>query len=152
MSKRLVLVVAVVGMVGMVVGASIAVGQGGSSDDTLTARMSGNQERPAGDPDGKGAAGVVVDGRKVCLSIAFAGLDTVAAAHIHRGARGQNGDIVVDPKFSGGRSGSANTLARCVTVAQDVAQGIKRNPANYYVNVHTTKYPAGAIRGQLSRR
>jgi hypothetical protein len=152
MSKRLVLVVAVVLMVGMVVGVTMAVGQGSGDDDSLTARLSGSQESPAGDTDGKGTAAVVIEGRKVCLALAFGNLDTVAAAHIHKGARGKNGPIVVDPKFSGGRSGAANTLGRCVTVAQSLAADIKRNPGNYYANVHTAKFPAGAIRGQLSRR
>ena len=151
MSKRLMLVVAVVLMVGMVVGVTMAVGQGSSNDDSLTARLSGSQESPAGDTDGTGSAAVVVEGRKVCLALAFGNLDTVAAAHIHKGARGKNGPIVVDPKFTGG-AGAANTLGRCVTVAQSVASDIKRNPGNYYANVHTSKFPAGAIRGQLSRR
>ncbi|MEA2142043.1 MAG: hypothetical protein QOI64_473 [Solirubrobacteraceae bacterium] len=151
MSKRLMLVVAVVLMVGMVVGATMAVGQG-SSDDSLHAALTASGEKPAGDTNGKGSAGVVVDGRRVCLAVAVTDLSTVAAFHIHKGARGVSGPVVVDPKYPGGGNGSALTLGRCVTVDQALASDIKRNPANYYVNVHTSQFAAGAIRGQLSRR
>ena len=37
----------------------------------------------------------------------------------------------------------------CATASMAVAGAIKKNPAAYYVNVHNTKYPAGALRGQL---
>jgi hypothetical protein len=151
MSKRLMLVATVVLIVGLASGATMAVGQGAGNDDSLHARLTGSSENPAGDTNGKGSAGVVVEGRRVCLAVAVANLSTVAAFHIHKGARGQNGPIVVDPKYQGGGNGSALTLGRCVTVAQSLARDIKRNPGNYYVNVHTSQFPAGAIRGQLSR-
>jgi hypothetical protein len=37
-----------------------------------------------------------------------------------------------------------------VTATQAVIDEILANPANFYVNVHTTDRPRGAIRGQLS--
>jgi len=36
-------------------------------------------------------------------------------------------------------------------VDPEVLKRILTNPAGFYVNVHTTVYPAGAIRGQLGR-
>lgn len=153
MSKRLMLVGSVVCTVGMALGATFAVAQGGggSGDGVFHAKLRGSAEQPAGDTNGKGSASVVVDGRKVCLAIVFADLDRVQAAHIHRGARGVNGPIVVDPEFSP-TSGAAGALGECVTVAANVARAIRRNPGGYYANVHTTAFPAGAIRGQLSSR
>ena len=152
MSKRLMLVVGVVLVVGSAVGTTIALGQGGSSSNSLTARLTGNNENPRADANGVGAAAVTIVGNRVCLAISYGGLARVAAAHIHRGARGQNGPIVVDPKFTGG-PGARGTLGRCVTPnAGTTAAQIRSNPGGFYVNVHSSEFPGGAIRGQLSRR
>ncbi|MGZ8795022.1 MAG: CHRD domain-containing protein, partial [Gaiellaceae bacterium] len=64
------------------------------------------------------------------------------AAHIHSGARGKAGPVIVSlcaPCKSGAR-GSA-TVDASVLNALEAGRG--------YVNVHTTKNPAGEIRGQL---
>jgi hypothetical protein len=155
MPKRLMLVVAVAFVVISAVGTTIAIGQSGSSSTSrniLTARLSGNNENPKADLNGRGAAAVVISGNRVCLSIAYARLSTVAAAHIHRGGRGVNGPIVVDPKFTGG-PGARGTLGRCVTPnAGTRVSDIRNNPGGYYVNVHSSQFPGGAIRGQLSSK
>jgi CHRD domain-containing protein len=69
-----------------------------------------------------------------------------SAAHIHAGAAGIAGSVVVTltaPDGSGTSSG-------CVKVARPLVDAILANPAGYYVNVHTTDFPDGAIRGQLA--
>ena len=71
-------------------------------------------------------------------------LPTVAA-HIHRGAAGVNGPVVVPftaPAADGDSSG-------CVAAAAPLIDEIVANPAGFYVNVHTKEHPAGAIRAQL---
>jgi hypothetical protein len=35
------------------------------------------------------------------------------------------------------------------TATKSAISGLINNPRNYYVNVHTKKFPKGAIRGQL---
>lgn len=66
-------------------------------------------------------------------------------AHIHEGAAGVPGPVVVQlagPDSSGYSKG-------CLPTTPAQAAAIVADPAGYYVNVHTTDFPAGAIRGQL---
>ncbi len=115
--------------------------------ETLTASMNGRVEVPTGDRDGRGSARVTTDRARgrVCYRIRLTNVGTVAAGHIHRGAPGRAGAIVV--------SFFARPTRRprgCVTgVSRSLIREIERNPARFYVNVHNQRYPAGAVRGQL---
>ena len=62
---------------------------------------------------------------------------TCAAAHIHSGGRGENGDIVValTPPETGG------TSSGCVTVDPNQLAAIATLPDRYYVNIHTSAFP-----------
>ena len=142
-----------VGAAAMITGAALAqtVSDGGKR---LTATLSGANEVPPADPDGSGTAKVTVNAGqgRVCWEITTANLDPVVAAHIHSGHAGQNGGIVVF------LSAVANdTATGCATITgpgggpipRGLLDAIRKAPQGYYVNVHTTVYPAGAIRGQL---
>ncbi len=108
------------------------------------AYLTGGAETPKGAPAGKGTAKLTITGTKVCWKFTgLKGLDSVTAAHVHKGKAGTSGDVVV-PFFAGALKASG-----CVTAKAAVAKAIARNPKGYYVNIHTKKYPAGAIRGQL---
>ena len=68
------------------------------------------------------------------------------AAHIHTGAAGSSGAVVVPlgtPDGSGKSSG-------CLPAARSVVASILNAPDSFYVNVHTAAFPGGAIRGQLT--
>lgn len=109
----------------------------------------GNQEVPGpGDPDGTGTAKITADAttNTVCYDITVQRIATATAAHLHRGAAGVAGPPVVTFKAPT-RGGSTE----CLRVEKSLAAAIIADPAAYYVNVHTADYPAGAIRGQLSR-
>ena len=118
---------------------------------TRLAALSGPEEPGGGDPDGVGAAFVMPKrGRTLCFRIVARNIPDAVAAHIHRGPRGVNGPIVVG-LFDGPRPGFRRS-AGCVRASSTrLAREIIRRPGRFYVNVHTTAFPAGAIRGQLER-
>ena len=69
--------------------------------------------------------------------------------HVHRGRPNTNGDIVVP--LTAPTSGDPGTSAGCVNVASALLQEITKHPIRFYVNVHTSDFPDGALRGQLHR-
>jgi len=101
------------------------------------------------EPNATGTAVVRIrkDAGLVCyrLHAANVTLPTIAA-HIHRGAAATNGPVVVPFTASGADGNSSG----CVTATPPtLIDEIIANPAGFYVNVHTTEHPAGAIRAQL---
>ena len=82
---------------------------------------------------------------EVCWEITVSNISTPVAAHIHHAPAGVNGMVVVGLVPQGPLSSG------CVAADPGLIKTIAKNPADYYVNVHTTDYPAGAIRGQLSK-
>ncbi|MDQ4145958.1 MAG: CHRD domain-containing protein, partial [Actinomycetota bacterium] len=70
----------------------------------------------------------------------------IRAAHIHRGAAGTNGPVVIPFQVD-----AAGVSDDCVTAEPPLVNEIQQNPEAFYVNVHTERYPDGAIRGQLMR-
>jgi hypothetical protein len=147
MRRRVLFLAATLGLVSMVVIAAPALGQGRPFSTTLT----GAAEVPGpGDPNASGTAFVSLNqGRdEVCFDLSWAGIDgTVTAAHIHVGVAGVAGPVVV-PLFVGAQSGTGRAIG-CVSVSAELIKAIRKDPANYYVNVHSDVFPAGAIRGQL---
>lgn len=101
-----------------------------------------------GDPDGFGSGTVTLNSatNTATWNILYGNLDPVSDAHIHTGALGVGGGVVI-PFGAGNTAGTLNTLSGSV-VDPDVT-AVFNNPANFYVNVHTTAFAAGAIRGQV---
>jgi len=113
----------------------------------FTVAMTGEAESPAGDPVATGTATIRLRAGQgqVCYRIAVRNMPPAVAAHIHRGAAGAAGPVVIPfttPNASGASSG-------CAAAARPLVTAILRGPASYYVNVHTAEFPAGAVRGQL---
>jgi hypothetical protein len=101
-----------------------------------------------GDPDGSGSALVSIDPEtgEVCWELSVEGIGDAVASHIHVGAEGESGDVVV-PLDEDGFSGSSEG---CVDAGDADLQAIIDDPAGYYVNIHTAEFTGGAIRGQLT--
>ena len=116
---------------------------GTASTVTLKTTMSGGVEVPKGSPTGKGTATITITGSKVCWKFTYSGIDKPLASHIHKAPAGKAGAIVVP--FGGAFKPSGCTTASSASLAKAIAA----HPSSYYVYIHTKKYSAGAIRGQL---
>ncbi len=120
----------------------------------------GAEEVPGpGDPNADGNATVSLSRasqRQICVDISWANVsgedtntsnDAVTAAHIHRAPEGEAGPIVFTI-FSGEKSTSGST-SMCGSATSRLISAIQTHPEDFYVNLHSGEYPAGAIRGQL---
>lgn len=96
---------------------------------------------------GTGNATVLLDKgtNKVYVTGAFSGLTSnIVATHIHGGAAGTNGPVIVPLQFSGTTSGTVTGTATIrSTFADSIINGLS------YLNIHTAIYGAGEIRSQL---
>jgi hypothetical protein len=103
----------------------------------------------SGDPDGTGSALITVNRGKaeVCWETSVSNITLPAtASHIHHAEAGIRGPIVITLSAPDA-AGSAHGCSAGVDI--NLLEDILRNPTSYYVNVHTTDYPASAIRAQL---
>ena len=105
--------------------------------------LSGGNEVPPVTTSGSGSGSFRVgqDGT-VSGSVTTTGVPGTAA-HIHQGAKGQNGPVII-PLTKNGDTYIASTGAK-FTAAQ--LQAFKAG--NMYVNVHTSEHKGGEVRGQL---
>jgi hypothetical protein len=111
-----------------------------------SAKLNALQEVPkqaVAAPKAAGAFNATLSGTSLKWKLTFSKLSGPAtAAHIHMGAMGKAGGVVVAlcGPCKSGQSGTAKVTAAVV----------KAFPKHkLYVNVHTAKNPAGEIRGQL---
>ena len=112
-------------------------------------------EANVGDPDGSGTATLLLHEidptHNLCFGILVTGIDPPTLMHIHEGAAGVNGLIVVDlvPPEIPPETGDPGAVAGCIAADATVLTRIRQNPSGFYVNVHTAAFPNGAIRGQI---
>ena len=112
----------------------------------LKAHLTGPAEVPHGDPDGSGEATILIDliNGKLSFKIQVADIAPAIASHIHKASAGVAGPVVI-PLVAPTGGESEGT----VDVAQPLLLAILLHPEEYYVNVHNTEFPPGAVRGQL---
>jgi len=118
----------------------------------LAADLTGAAEVPGpGDADGTGTALITLNQgqSQVCFDLHVSDITLPAiGAHIHVAPSDAAGPVVValtPPDASGASSGCVDDVDR------ELIKAIRRDPGAYYVNVHTTDFPGGAVRGQLSK-
>ena len=134
---------------------------------TFEATLSGGEETPAPGLNtgawGLAEVGVDVTNREVSVSLQVFNLPTgTTAGHIHAGAKGTPGPVILDFTMPSGRTGDFTVNFRLgqgafrarpeigINSLDDAIQAIVGG--NAYVNVHTSQYAGGEIRGQLTRK
>jgi len=133
---------------------------------TFRSFLSGRNEVPAVQTRAFGVlrANLVDNGETINLVAAALRLRNVTMAHLHLGAEGENGPVVVDLLANGDlrdRNGVIKLLRANIT--RDALTGpLAGQPldvlseaiqeGNVYINLHTEQNPAGEIRGQLRVR
>jgi Cu/Zn superoxide dismutase len=131
---------------------TVLTGQYAHAQTTFTGTLSGAQEVPANSSTATGFGRVTLNAAEtqITVSVNYNNLgSSQTVAHIHRGAVGTNGPVIFDldpAPPQGGTSGTFTTLTFSVTPAQvaDLKAGL------YYFNVHSTNFPGGEIRGQIT--
>ena len=133
----------------------------------FTANLNGGEETPPPGLNtgavGLAEVGVDLTNREVVVNLQLFNLPTgTTAGHIHAGSKGTAGPVILDFSFPQGRTGDIAITFRLgqaafrarpeigINTLDDAIQAIVG--LNAYVNVHTTQYPGGEIRGQLVRK
>lgn len=130
---------------------------------SFRAHLSGDQEVPPVETRATGQAifKLSKDGSELTYKLIVANIENVTMAHIHFAPAGQNGDPVVwlypdtpPPVLIEGRTNGI--LAQGVITSENITdmtlEVLLANMAagNTYVNVHTSEFTRGEIRGQIS--
>jgi hypothetical protein len=145
----------------------VRIGEPAVETQTFSTQMTGDQEVHDVVTTATGDASFTVsaDGSSISYEVNVAGLVDVTMAHIHLAAAGVNGPVVVwlypegppPVEIPGETTGS---LATGTITADDLVGDLEGQPlsalidamvaGNTYVNVHTTAYAEGEIRGQIA--
>jgi hypothetical protein len=136
----------------------------GNAENTknFVASLKGSNEVPPRDTNASGNAifQVVNDGNELYFKLTVANIDNVLASHIHVAPEGVNGPVVAF-LYGGPNTGeqTEGILAEGVITSADLVGPLAgmtiedliaaMAAGNTYVNVHTTQFPGGEIRGQI---
>jgi hypothetical protein len=154
-----------------VLGLTMTVASADEQVDQLSTRMTGFNETPPILTNGHGSFHATLQGTSLTYTETFSGLTTsVTQSHIHFAERGVPGSVFVflctnlgnGPLGTPACPASGGTVTGTITAAQVLSVPSQNITAgdfaglvrillsgDAYVNVHTTKFPAGEIRGQL---
>ena len=137
-----------------------------AADDHFSTHATGAEEVPANSSRAQGQAlfRLSDDGMELHYRLIVANIENVTQSHIHRAPAGTNGGVVVwlyptapPAQLIPGRT--QGILAEGTITAADLVGSLAEQPlsalvaeirsGNAYVNVHTSQFPPGEIRGQI---
>lgn len=112
------------------------------------------QETTGSNTGASGFFSYTINGNELCYTLTARNLSVPAhAAHIHVGDRHEAGPVVIPLEVGAGTTWTHAVCATLTVPAQIAAlRDVEANPRDYYVNVHTTTFPGGEIRGQLKQK
>lgn len=132
----------------------------GVGADIYVANLSAANERPVGasTATGTGVVTFVDNGTSIDWTMSLTNVTAVTQSHIH-GPAGvdANASVIINLFIPNGPTGTVNgvvsagsiTNANNVNVSLDSLRTLFNN-GNAYANIHTSAFPPGAIRGQIT--
>ena len=106
--------------------------------------LTGAEEVPPAKSDGKGTGSFrVAEDGTISGSVTTDGVKGTMA-HIHQGAKGQNGPVIVPLS----KNGDTYSVPEGRKLTPDQMKALKTG--NLYVNVHSDRYKGGEVRAQLN--
>ena len=111
----------------------------------MSVHLNPGEDVPPAQSSGSGSGTIrVAEDGSVSGSVTTTGVQGTMA-HIHQGAKGANGPVIVPLT----KSGDTYTVPASAKLNAAQMQALK--DGNLYVNVHSDKYKGGEIRGQLKQ-
>jgi predicted small secreted protein len=122
-------------------------GGGGGEGQSSETRLSGAQEVPPVSTEASGQSTIKIAPDKSVSGMVLVSRLNATAAHIHEGAKGANGPVIVPLTKT-----SDTTFVVPADAKITDAQYASYKAGKLYINVHSAAHPAGEIRGQLNPR
>jgi hypothetical protein len=127
---------------------------------TYAAELRPGNEVPPTNSQAFGSAFVTFDpiNNQIAFETRASGIANPTMAHIHRGAAGVNGPVIINfatstAQIPGGRASGAGSVASFqsgnLLPSDLIALAASSTAAGYYVNVHSSAFGGGEVRGQL---
>lgn len=115
--------------------------------------LSGAEEVPTVTTSATGDATAELDGETLTVSGDFSGLGSNlapvagSAAHVHKGAKGENGGILFNLTVTPNADNRSGTFSGTATLSEADQDAFR--DGLLYVNIHTVDNPGGELRGQF---
>ena len=100
----------------------------------------------------RNSSGAITSGEAIFyVNYSFPGSVEITGLHVHKEKKGVNGPVVINSGVTTftDADGHGNVTTVVAGVDPALLQAILDSPRDYYVNLHTSANPAGAMRDQL---